>query len=262
MGRNYENEFDEVFSRMADIKRRMERDRMGAEYDRRHEINNRRLVVENEQLRAENAELRKGLDNLVFENFLLHTYFDKAMAELFDGGCPCEECEECSNTIGVESVEYRPRRTVIHFTDGSKSTVKCWNGDAYDARLGFTLALLKRIFGYEQYKAIMRTFVYDNPDFKEAEARRKEYEERKAQAKQTSEEPVVTDEEATQTDKEPIGEPVVTAPEKPVVPSEIPVSVIEDEMAKEDKTFNERGDVRTEDFFDEDDDPLADNGEE
>lgn len=261
MGRNYENEFDEVFSKMADIKRRMEYDRMG--YDRRHGDDNRRLVIENEQLRAENAELKNALENLVFENFLLHTYFDKAMAELFDGDCPCEECD---NTIGIESVEYRPRRTVVHFTDGSKSTVKCWNGDAYDARLGFTLALLKRIFGYEQYKAIMRTFVYDNPDFKEAEARRKEYEEKKAQAKQTSDEPsdepVVTDEEATQTIREPIGEPVVTAPEKPVAPSDIPVSAIEQEMAKEDKTFNERGDVHTEDFFDEDDDPLADNGEE
>lgn len=222
--REFEREFNEMYECMNHIKKQMDADRYG----------NGRLIAENKALRAENAELRKAVDSFVLENFLLHTYFDKAMESLFGEGDHCE-CDDVP--IEIESVEYRPRKTIIHFTDGTKSQIKCFKNDTYDARLGFVLALLKKVFGVEQYCDIMRTYVYDNPDYQKAGENRKEWEEKIAQEQSA----------------EPIGEPVVTVPDKPVAPSDIPVSSIEQEMAKEDKTFAERGDV----FFDEDEDPLA-----
>lgn len=251
--REFEREFNEMYERMSHIKKQMDADRYG---NGRARISlDGRLIAENNALQAENAELKKAVDSLVLENFLLHTYFDKAMESLFgEGECPCNHCECDDVPIEIESVEYRPRRTIIHFTDGTKSQVKCFKNDTYDARLGFVLALLKKVFGVEQYRDIMRTYVYDNPDYQKAGENRKEWEEKIAQANAETEQP--TEEQAEQS-AEPIGEPVVTAPEKPVAPSDIPVSAIEQEMAKEDKTFAERGDVQSEEFFDEDDDPLA-----
>ena len=47
----------------------------------------------------------------------------------------------------VKRVIFNPPATIILWTDGTKSVVKCQNGEWYDPEKGFALAYLKKLLG-------------------------------------------------------------------------------------------------------------------
>lgn len=51
----------------------------------------------------------------------------------------------------IRNVYFNEPYTIIVWKDGSKSIVKCQEGDEYDKEKGFALALLKHIFGDTNY---------------------------------------------------------------------------------------------------------------
>lgn len=61
----------------------------------------------------------------------------------------------------IAKLIYNDPATIIIFDDGTKSVVKCQEGDLYSKERGFVFALLKRIYGPE-YNDIMREYVWDN----------------------------------------------------------------------------------------------------
>lgn len=47
----------------------------------------------------------------------------------------------------IKSVKFNPPATIIFWTDGTKTVVKCQDGDFYNAETGFALAYLKKLLG-------------------------------------------------------------------------------------------------------------------
>lgn len=47
----------------------------------------------------------------------------------------------------IKRVIFNPPATIILWTDGTKSVVKCQNGEEFDAEKGFALAYLKKLLG-------------------------------------------------------------------------------------------------------------------
>lgn len=58
-------------------------------------------------------------------------------------------CRICELEFGfkIERVIFNPPATIIIWTDGTKSVVKCQNNEPYDAEKGFALAYLKKLLG-------------------------------------------------------------------------------------------------------------------
>lgn len=51
------------------------------------------------------------------------------------------------NMPTIKRVIFNPPATIILWTDGTKSVVKCQNGEPFDAEKGFALAYLKKLLG-------------------------------------------------------------------------------------------------------------------
>ena len=47
----------------------------------------------------------------------------------------------------IKQVIFNPPATIIIWNDGTKSVVKCQNGESFDAEKGFALAYLKKLLG-------------------------------------------------------------------------------------------------------------------
>lgn len=52
--------------------------------------------------------------------------------------------------------------TIVIWGDGSKTVVKCMDGDTYDKEKGFAMAYLKKMFGSHVLKKLIKEFVDDN----------------------------------------------------------------------------------------------------
>ena len=52
--------------------------------------------------------------------------------------------------------------TIVIWGDGSKTVVKCMDGDTYDKEKGFAMAYLKKMFGKYGLKKLIKEFVDDN----------------------------------------------------------------------------------------------------
>lgn len=64
--------------------------------------------------------------------------------------------------IPISRVTYSGDTTVVFFTDGTKTTVKCSSNDTYDRQTAIVYALIKRLFGkIGRYDAKTKKF-YDN----------------------------------------------------------------------------------------------------
>ena len=50
-------------------------------------------------------------------------------------------------TVTVKKVIFNNPATIIYWTDGSKTVVKCQNGEPFDAEKGFVMAYLKKLLG-------------------------------------------------------------------------------------------------------------------
>lgn len=82
--------------------------------------------------------------------------------------------QDCKTTSNLCRTERRPRvkraifnppATVILWDDGTKSVVKCQNGEPFDAEKGFVMAYLKKLLGNDNTfnKEIARWVKYDAP---------------------------------------------------------------------------------------------------
>lgn len=57
----------------------------------------------------------------------------------------------------IKKVIFNPPATIILWSDGMKTVVKCREGDTFDRQTGFAMAVLKRIYG-EKYHHILRKY--------------------------------------------------------------------------------------------------------
>lgn len=58
--------------------------------------------------------------------------------------------------IDIEKVIYNPPATIVVWSDGSKTVVKCMEGEEFDREKGFLLCVAKRIFGRDFHKTLRR----------------------------------------------------------------------------------------------------------
>jgi len=49
--------------------------------------------------------------------------------------------------VGIEKVVYNDPATIVYWNDGTKTVVKCHEGDIFDERTGFLLCCAKKLFG-------------------------------------------------------------------------------------------------------------------
>lgn len=64
--------------------------------------------------------------------------------------------KECySNIIKVKKVIFNRPATIVFWSDGTKTVVKCGENDMYDPEKGFYIACAKKLFGND-YKAVGR----------------------------------------------------------------------------------------------------------
>ena len=113
------------------------------------------------------------VNDVVYENcnseyFELDDYFihPKILVNSIYGLTKCK--------VTIKDVIFNPPATIILWNDGTKSVVKCQNGEPYDAEKGFALAYLKKLLGNDNtfnkeinkwvnYNAPIANFVEDRP---------------------------------------------------------------------------------------------------
>lgn len=95
------------------------------------------------------------VNNVVYNNC------DSEYFELDDEGMVDE--------IEIKNVIFNPPATIILWNDGTKSVVKCQNGEPYDAEKGFALAYLKKLLGNDNTfnKEINKWVTYEPPKMEE-----------------------------------------------------------------------------------------------
>ena len=52
-----------------------------------------------------------------------------------------------SNRIFITKVIYNNPATIVYWSDGSKTVVRCQKGDTYSPETGLAMAICKRVFG-------------------------------------------------------------------------------------------------------------------
>lgn len=138
-------------------------------------VNVTELINENEKLKKalasyvnawanevdKNEELEDRYNALLFEANMLAKHTMRYQDYLEQNAKYLEE-----HTVpDIEKVIFSDKVTVI-LGDNEKTLVKCAKGDKFDARLGFCLCLLKRIYGKKALNEIMQKYVYENETYK------------------------------------------------------------------------------------------------
>lgn len=79
------------------------------------------------------------------------------------GGCEhCDGCEGCESygipTVAnaIKSIVFNENTTIVFWTDGTKTVVKCSKGDKFSKETGVAMAILKRMFGNNYYRQIAK----------------------------------------------------------------------------------------------------------
>lgn len=71
-----------------------------------------------------------------------------------------EEALEAVNTFGISKVIFNNPATIVFWTDGTKTVVKCQKGDKYDKELGLAMAIVKKTYGNTgKYNEIFKKFI-------------------------------------------------------------------------------------------------------
>lgn len=74
----------------------------------------------------------------------------------------CETHNVCTGLPDISDVIFNRPATIIKWTDGTKTVVKCGSDDVYDKEKGFAMALLKKIFGNNgNYNEIFKRWCWD-----------------------------------------------------------------------------------------------------
>lgn len=56
-----------------------------------------------------------------------------------------------SEELDFEDIIINPPATIVKWDDGTKTVVKCQNGDVYDAEKGIALCFMKKMFDNKSY---------------------------------------------------------------------------------------------------------------
>ena len=56
-----------------------------------------------------------------------------------------------SEELDFEDIIINPPATIVKWDDGTKTVVKCQNGDVYDAEKGIALCFMKKMFNNKSY---------------------------------------------------------------------------------------------------------------
>lgn len=72
---------------------------------------------------------------------------------------------DMKNLVTVKNVIFNPPATIIHWSDNTKSVVKCQGDEQYDAEKGFVMAYLKKLLGNDNTfnKEITKWVTYEPP---------------------------------------------------------------------------------------------------
>ena len=57
-----------------------------------------------------------------------------------------------------KKVIFNDPATIVYWPDGSKTVVKCGNGDVYDREKGFAMCVLKRLYG-DKFHSILKKHI-------------------------------------------------------------------------------------------------------
>lgn len=95
-------------------------------------------------------EIQTVIDELIAK-LLLEEDCEDECEECGDYSCPCREeeyeDEEFDDYIEIENVIFNKPVTVVLWSDGSKTIVRCGKGDKFDKEKGLALAIVKRMLG-------------------------------------------------------------------------------------------------------------------
>lgn len=62
----------------------------------------------------------------------------------------------------IERVIFNAPATVVYWKDGTKTVVKCQDGDKYSKETGLAMAIVKKVYGNSgAYNDIMKTWIKD-----------------------------------------------------------------------------------------------------
>lgn len=61
-------------------------------------------------------------------------------------------------SLSPKKVIFNDPATIVYWPDGSKTVVKCSNGDIYDREKGFAMCVLKRLYG-DKFHAMLKKYV-------------------------------------------------------------------------------------------------------
>ena len=70
------------------------------------------------------------------------------------------------NYTGIKKVIFNEPATIILWTDGSKTIVKCAEDEVFDAEKGFAMAVCKKLFGSD-FKKVFKEFVPEENEIPE-----------------------------------------------------------------------------------------------
>ena len=70
------------------------------------------------------------------------------------------------NYMGIKKVIFNEPATIILWTDGSKTIVKCAEDEVFDAEKGFAMAVCKKLFGSD-FKKVFKEFVPEENEIPE-----------------------------------------------------------------------------------------------
>lgn len=81
----------------------------------------------------------------------------------FDQYCYADEISVFKFTkiiysLSPKKVIFNDPATIVYWPDGSKTVVKCGNGDIYDREKGFAMCVLKRLYG-DKFHAMLKKYV-------------------------------------------------------------------------------------------------------
>lgn len=97
----------------------------------------------------------------------LNAYYKECMVlsdqTLFDAFYEVAKVAKASfENMQIERVIFNAPATVVYWKDGTKTVVKCQDGDKYSKETGLAMAIVKKVYGNNgTYNDIMKTWIKD-----------------------------------------------------------------------------------------------------
>lgn len=140
------------FSWTQDIGHRPEAELKISDVNEDEFLNLRELAAKGEKIRIEgNDEWRDWVSSILIKTEKDYARRDAEMTARMYGISKIE----LTPRVKVEKVIFNKPATIVFWSDGTKTVVKCGENDTYDKEKGFYIACAKKLFGND-YKAVGR----------------------------------------------------------------------------------------------------------